>query len=285
MSRKRRLDAGCTHPLIHGQVTARHGKAVHLLAQAARGHIDDCCMFTDAEGYELYPVQSSTSRKRCLPRWVLPSNKQTSKPNLVLLPGTREADVDDKHASKKAFRRQQRVHLIEVGYTGNYGVHDRVAHKLNQHRELQAGAQLGRGARACLCGKPHRNTATKQYGCPSSPAGGRRRQPTRRCAYAQREHLLLTVAVLAKTKRNPRSCRPAGVGSLCRTASPCGICMGHNKTCTKRVRHLGHVPRETSTTDTHAQPKILGQHTQSNMATTDAAGTILAHGSQLSSMA
>ena len=41
-------------------------------------------------------------------------------------------------ASKKAFRRQQTVHLIEVGYTGDYGVHDRVAHKLTQHRELQA---------------------------------------------------------------------------------------------------------------------------------------------------
>ena len=30
------------------------------------------------------------------------------------------------------------MHLIEVGYTGDYGVHDRVAHKLTQHRELQA---------------------------------------------------------------------------------------------------------------------------------------------------
>ena len=30
------------------------------------------------------------------------------------------------------------VHLIEVGYTGDYGIHARVAHKLNQHRDLQA---------------------------------------------------------------------------------------------------------------------------------------------------
>ena len=30
------------------------------------------------------------------------------------------------------------VHLIEVGYTGDYGVHARVAHKLDQHRQVQA---------------------------------------------------------------------------------------------------------------------------------------------------
>ena len=46
--------------------------------------------------------------------------------------------MDDKHAGKIAFRGQQTVHLIEVGYTGDYGVHDRVAHILTQHRELQA---------------------------------------------------------------------------------------------------------------------------------------------------
>ena len=130
---------GCKHPLIHGQVTARHGKAVHLLTQAARaGHIGNCCMFTDAEGYEMYPAQSKTTGKRCLPRWVLPFSKQTSKPDLVVFPGTRQADVDNKRACKIAFRRQQTIHLIEVGYTGDYGLHDRVAHKLTQHSELQA---------------------------------------------------------------------------------------------------------------------------------------------------
>ena len=95
-------------------------------------------MFADAEGYEKYPAQSRTTGKRCLPRWVLPSSKQTSKPDLVVFPGTQQADVDDKRASKKAYRRQQTVHLIEVGYTGDFGIHARVAHKLNQHRDLQA---------------------------------------------------------------------------------------------------------------------------------------------------
>ena len=55
-----------------------------------------------------------------------------------MFPGIQQADVDDKRASKKVFRRQPTIHLIEVGYTGDYGVHDRVAHKLTQHRELQA---------------------------------------------------------------------------------------------------------------------------------------------------
>ena len=122
LSRKRRLDAdpegsqmcvlcptqqvrdtqghrlgGCRHPLIHGQVTARHGKAVHLLAQAARAsHIGECCIFTDAEGYERYPAQSKTNGKRYLPRWVLPFNRQTSRPDLVVFPGTQQANVDDK---------------------------------------------------------------------------------------------------------------------------------------------------------------------------------------------
>ena len=190
MSRKRRLDAdpegsqmcllcstqqvrdtqchrlgGCTHPLIHSQVTTQHGKAVHLLAQAARGgHIGDCCMFTDAEGYERYPAQSKSSGKCCLPRWVLPFNRQTSKPDLVVFPGTQQADVNDKRASKKASWKHQTVQLIEVGYTGDYGVHDRVAHEVTQHRELQANLlDYGwrGGAHARLCGKPHRNSAAK----------------------------------------------------------------------------------------------------------------------------
>ena len=87
---------GCEYPLIHGQVTAGHGKAVHLLAQASRGgHIGDCCMCADAEGYEMYLAQSRTTGMRCLPRWVLPSCKQMSKADLVVFPGTRQANVDD----------------------------------------------------------------------------------------------------------------------------------------------------------------------------------------------
>ena len=56
----------------------------------------------------------------------------------MVFPGTWQADVDKKRAIEIAFRRQQTVHLIEVGYTGDYGLHDRVAHKLTQHGELQA---------------------------------------------------------------------------------------------------------------------------------------------------
>ena len=52
-------------------------------------------MFADAEGYEMYPAQSRTTGKRCLPRWVLPFSKQTSKADLVVFPGTRQANVDD----------------------------------------------------------------------------------------------------------------------------------------------------------------------------------------------
>ena len=59
--------------------------------------------------------------------FVLPYSRQTSKPDLVVFPGTQQADVYAKRANKKAFRERQPIHLIEVGYTGDYGVHARVA--------------------------------------------------------------------------------------------------------------------------------------------------------------
>ena len=225
LSRKRRLDAdpegseicllcpaqqvrdtqghrlgGCRQPLIHGQVTARHGKAEHLLAQAARGgHIGDCCMLADAEEYEKYPAQSRTTGKRCLPRRVLPFSKQTSKPDLVVFPRTLQADVDDKRASKKAYRRQQTVHLIEVGYIGDYGIHARVAHKLNQHRDLQANllqhgwkeVQVHAFVVSHTGIQPQSNMAVLQA-LQVEDADSL----LCRCAYAQREHLLLAVAIL-----------------------------------------------------------------------------------------
>ena len=129
---------GCTHPLIHGQVMARHGKTVHLLAQATReGHIGDCCIYSDAEGYDRYPDLTAHGQ-RCLPKWALPYKRQTSKPDLVVFPGVLQSHVDDKSANKKAYRQQHTIHLVEVGYTGDYGVHDRVAQKLTQHNDLQA---------------------------------------------------------------------------------------------------------------------------------------------------
>ena len=81
-------------------------------------------------------------------------------------------------------------------------MHDRVAHKLTQHRGLQAEL-LDHGWRevhmhAFVIGhtgmQPHSN-----MGCPLDPAGGRRQRPAGSCAYAQRKHLLhllLTSALL-----------------------------------------------------------------------------------------
>ena len=91
---------GCTHPLIHGQVMARHGKTVHLLAQATReGHVGDCCIYSDAEGYDRYPDLTAHGQ-RCLPKWALPYKRQTSKPDLVVFPGVLQSHVDDKSANK-----------------------------------------------------------------------------------------------------------------------------------------------------------------------------------------
>ena len=129
---------GCIHPLIHARVTARHGKAVHLLAEATRrGHMGDSVLYMDAEGYERYPEQGA-ARKRLLPRWVLPLCRQTSKPDMVVLPGVQHAQVTDRQVHKRAYRQQHSVHLVEVGYTGDYSVHDRVQTKLTQHDDMRA---------------------------------------------------------------------------------------------------------------------------------------------------
>ena len=211
-------------------------------------------MFTDAEGYEKYPAQSKTTGKRCLLSWMLPFSKQTSKPDLVVFPGTRQADVDNKRASKIAFRRQQTVHLIEVGYTGDYGLHDRVAHKLTQHSELQAKL-LDHGWKevhmhAFVIGhtgmQPQSNMAVLQalqVDNANSLLAAVHMHSVDTCysllRFYEQELKQFKQLQVCRGKRAPKITLP----------------LGHHKICTGTAPHLDQGPRQSSTTGTHAHPK------------------------------
>ena len=212
-------------------------------------------MFTDAEGYERYPELLKTSGKRCLPKRVLPFNRQTSKPDLVVFPGTQEADVDDKRANKKAFREQQTVHLIEVGYTGDYGVHARVAHRLTQQKELQANL-LNHGWKEVHMHafvvshtgiQPQSNMAALQalqVDDANSLLAAVHMHSVDTCysilhSY-QRELTQLKQLQDCWEKQPTRNSLP----------------LGHTKTRTRTAQHLARSQRETSTTGTHAQVKV-----------------------------
>ena len=70
---------GCRHPLSMARSQHEMARQCTCLPRPLGGHIGDCCMFTDAEGYEMYSAQSRTTGICCLPRWVLPFSKQTNR--------------------------------------------------------------------------------------------------------------------------------------------------------------------------------------------------------------
>ena len=116
----------CTHPSIHSQVCARHGHAVHEVASAVRaGIFGDCYMLCDAECHDRY---------RSMPTSMLPVSMQSSRPDLVLVQGL----------PALASRRMAHVrgdpgvciHLVEVTFSGDFNLHDRLPDKQAQHARL-----------------------------------------------------------------------------------------------------------------------------------------------------
>ena len=82
-------------------------------------------MFVDAECHERYIS---------LPADILPLHLQTSRPDIVLIQNLSH-DVAPMPYGRRRDPRMA-VHLIEVGYTSDLRVHDRVQAKLDQHRQL-----------------------------------------------------------------------------------------------------------------------------------------------------
>ena len=117
----------CSALPIKRQICARHGHAVNAIAIAIRGGaLGNCALMCDAECHERYVS---------FPPAFLPLHLQVSRPDIVLL-----ANVHDRFPMLPiGTRRDPRVvvHLIEVGFTSDLLVHDRVQVKLDQHEQLR----------------------------------------------------------------------------------------------------------------------------------------------------
>ena len=117
----------CTCVPVKNQICARHGHAVHAIAMEIRnGAYGDCAILIDAECHDRYVA---------FPDIFLPASLQTSRPDIVLL-----QNVHGDMASLPMYRRRDPrviVHLVEVTYTSDLHLHDRVQTKLDQHADLR----------------------------------------------------------------------------------------------------------------------------------------------------
>ena len=119
----------CTHPAIHGMVCKRHGHAVWSIKNALVDALPaNPTVYCDAETYELYPIAVGGTRK--FPAWILPVDKQTSKPDIVIIPGLGNELY---HGYERA---HYVVHLIEVTYTTDLDLPKAVAYKEVKHAEI-----------------------------------------------------------------------------------------------------------------------------------------------------
>ena len=108
------------------QICARHGHAVHSLAEIiSEGAFTDFALLSDAECH---------SRYTSLPRGMLPVSMQTSRPDIVIVEGF-AADI---HTVRASHRRDPtlKLHLVEVTFTSDFMVHNAVQGKQDQHRDL-----------------------------------------------------------------------------------------------------------------------------------------------------
>ncbi len=118
-----RLNA-CMLPVAHKLVCARHGNAVHRVAQAVtKGTRGNCYIYTDAEGHTRYPIR--VGRRRKLPKWILAYALQTSKPDLILFPTLRTSAYSEAtlHRFTNADRASHMCHVVEFSYTNDINVH------------------------------------------------------------------------------------------------------------------------------------------------------------------
>ena len=116
----------CTHPPVKRQICARHGHAVQAFASEIRnGMLAKCAMLVDAECHERY-----TS----FPPAFLPVELQCSRPDIILVQNALCSFAD----MPVHYRRDPRltVHVVEVGYTSDYLLHERRRTKLEQHAQL-----------------------------------------------------------------------------------------------------------------------------------------------------
>ena len=133
------------------------------------------------------------------------------------------------------------VHLIEVGYTGDYGVHARVAHKIDQHRKVQAKllqhgwkeVQVHAFVVSHTGIHPQSNMAVLQA-----------------LQVDDADILLVSVhmhsvntcySLLQPFAQELRNIQ-AAAGLQGETASQERLPMGHNKACTTTAQHLARVP-------------------------------------------
>ena len=118
----------CTAQAIKKQICARHGHAVNVIAAGIRqGAFAGHQMFVDAECHERYSS---------FPRTVLPLYQQTSRPDIVLIVGSGIGGLDS--YIPVARRRDSVLHLVEVGYTMDFRVHEHMAVKIQQHSQLRS---------------------------------------------------------------------------------------------------------------------------------------------------
>lgn len=118
----------CTFPAVKKQICARHGHAVNAISQEIlQGSLARCAMMVDAECHDRY---------RALPASILPLDMQTSRPDIVLIQGYC-GDMASLRAGQNRDPMLQ-LHLVEVTFTSDLRVHDRVATKMQQHAQLCA---------------------------------------------------------------------------------------------------------------------------------------------------
>ena len=117
----------CTVRSIANQRCARHGHAVNAIAQEVKtGQLGNCIMYVDAECHQ--------PRYKSFHPAILPIDLQTSRPDIVVVQGLQ----GDPASLRGGRHRDPRytVHLVEVTFTSDTRVHDRVESKAAQHAQL-----------------------------------------------------------------------------------------------------------------------------------------------------
>jgi hypothetical protein len=156
---------GCQHPHMHARYITRHNEAVALIAQAiAMGDYGRWLVVADLnkDDRDSLSAQVRQTVRPRLPGWLLPNvakeTRDKLRPDLLFVIGAEEGNVPDTPPRVPGKRQRQgtapqpaepdpgrkRAIIIEVGYTQDSEMAERLETKMAQHLEL-AAALTGAG--------------------------------------------------------------------------------------------------------------------------------------------
>ena len=138
--------AGCQHPRMKAQYILRHDQAVAMILKTIKNGKNGGC-YTIMDAGQAADLPEGVAGKR-LPPWILPKvdneTRRKLRPDILIIEGLDSNTVPQENTNKyakfinniKHIKENTKIHIVEVGYTGDLAFIQKKEEKQEQHKDL-----------------------------------------------------------------------------------------------------------------------------------------------------